>query len=93
MSTCDSHPFEAATGTCRSCSLDFCPDCLVYTHGESKPPFCIPCALVASGVRKTAGRAGSRGGRNVAARMVAALGVMGVAGAAAVPVASALGVG
>jgi len=93
MSNCDSHPFEAAAATCRSCSLGFCDDCLVYSYGANKPPYCIPCALAASGVRKTAGRSAGRGGRNVVARMVVALGVVGAAGAAAVPVASAIGVG
>jgi hypothetical protein len=92
MSNCESHPFEEAADTCRSCTMDFCSDCLVYSYGASKPPYCIPCALAASGVRKTAGRGGG-GRRNVAARMVVALAVVGGAGAAAVPVASALGVG
>ncbi len=30
-------------------------ECLVYSFGEKQPPFCIPCALSASGIRSNAG--------------------------------------
>ena len=52
MATCDTHPFDSAAGTCRACKLDFCADCLVYAFGPRTPPFCIPCALQAAGIRK-----------------------------------------
>lgn len=54
--TCEAHPFDEATDTCRSCGYDFCPECLVYAHGQNKPPYCVPCALTAAGVRSTAKR-------------------------------------
>jgi hypothetical protein len=34
---------------CRSCLDEFCDDCLVYSFGRSKAPYCIRCALVAAG--------------------------------------------
>ena len=34
--------------------LDFCADCLVYSFGPNKPPYCVSCALGASGVRANA---------------------------------------
>src|SRR4051794_18716505 len=49
---CVKHNFEAASGACRQCGDLFCADCLVYTNGPSKPPHCVPCALVAAGVRR-----------------------------------------
>lgn len=52
MASCTKHPFDEATGSCRTCSDTFCTDCLVYIHGVEKPPFCIPCALVAAGLRR-----------------------------------------
>jgi hypothetical protein len=33
--------------------MDYCVTCLVYPFGQSKPPFCVPCALEAAGVRKS----------------------------------------
>lgn len=56
MAGCHAHPFERASATCRTCSYEFCTECVVYTYGPEKPPFCIPCALQAAGVRSTAGR-------------------------------------
>lgn len=53
---CDKHQFEPAERTCRSCGGQFCPDCLVYSHGHRKPPYCVSCALAAAGVRSSAGR-------------------------------------
>jgi hypothetical protein len=49
--SCERHPFDHASGRCRSCGFDFCEACLVYTHGPKRPPLCIPCALVAAGIR------------------------------------------
>ena len=49
---CVKHAFEGAAAQCRSCGEPFCQDCLVYTYGPQKPPFCVPCALVAAGVRR-----------------------------------------
>ena len=58
--TCEAHPFETATDTCKTCYYDYCPECLVYPHGERKPPYCVPCALTAAGVRSTAARSPRR---------------------------------
>ena len=52
MSSCVKHPFERAAAPCRTCAELFCTDCLVYAHGDKKPPACVPCALVAAGVRR-----------------------------------------
>ena len=49
---CSKHSFDGAAAQCRSCKQPFCSDCLVYTYGPNKPPFCVPCALVAAGVRR-----------------------------------------
>jgi hypothetical protein len=54
---CARHQFEAAVDRCRQCGNTFCGECLVYSFGEKQPPFCIPCALSASGIRSNAGRA------------------------------------
>jgi hypothetical protein len=54
---CARHQFEAAIDRCRQCGHGFCGECLVYSFGERQPPYCIPCALSASGVRSNAGRA------------------------------------
>ena len=51
---CAKHHFDRAVDLCGQCGLTFCPACLVYAFGESKPPFCIPCALTAGGVRRSA---------------------------------------
>ncbi|MCU0267858.1 MAG: hypothetical protein MUF83_04340 [Acidimicrobiales bacterium] len=48
---CTRHQFEQAEGTCRNCGFEFCSECLVFAFGPDKPPYCIPCALAASGVR------------------------------------------
>jgi hypothetical protein len=52
---CTKHTFESAVAQCRSCGEPFCDDCLVYTYGASSPPFCVPCALLAAGVRRVSG--------------------------------------
>jgi hypothetical protein len=53
---CARHQFEAAVDRCRQCGNTFCGECLVYSFGEKQPPFCIPCALSASGIRSNAAR-------------------------------------
>lgn len=53
---CEKHPFEPAERTCRTCGGEFCVDCLVFSHGPRKPPYCVSCALSAAGVRSTATR-------------------------------------
>lgn len=52
MAACVKHPFDDAVGLCRSCAEAFCGECLVYVHGPDRPPLCVPCALVAAGVRR-----------------------------------------
>ena len=49
---CEKHPFERAADVCRQCVHDFCARCLVYPFGTRKPPYCIPCAVAAAGVRR-----------------------------------------
>lgn len=51
---CQVHPYEVAEGLCRSCGGPFCADCLVYPFGPVKPPYCVPCAVTAAGVRTSA---------------------------------------
>ena len=51
---CQVHPYEVAEGLCRSCGGPFCADCLVYPFGPVKPPYCVPCAVSAAGVRTSA---------------------------------------
>jgi hypothetical protein len=48
---CAKHPSELATSACRRCGLDWCSECLVFSFGATKPPFCITCALVTAGVK------------------------------------------
>ena len=63
MSLCEAHPFDEAHDDCRMCGQSFCDDCLVYSFGPKRPPFCVPCALEAAGVR----RGGRRGRSHVSA--------------------------
>jgi hypothetical protein len=49
MAKCQTHGAAASAGTCRSCLREFCGDCLVYSYGRAKAPYCIRCALVAAG--------------------------------------------
>ena len=48
---CARHQFEAAQDMCRHCGDLFCNECLVYSFGANKPPYCVSCALAAAGVR------------------------------------------
>ena len=54
MNYCLRHTEEPTTGECRSCHGSYCARCLVYSFGPKKPPFCVGCALRASGVRSGA---------------------------------------
>ena len=49
---CGIHQFDRAAGRCRTCGDAYCRDCLIYPHGERRPPYCVRCALVAAGVRR-----------------------------------------
>lgn len=51
---CERHSFEPAENLCRACGYEFCHDCLVYTYGPKKPPYCLKCALTAAGIRSNA---------------------------------------
>lgn len=51
---CYRHGFELAEARCRNCGLSYCSECLVYSFGPNKPPYCISCALAAAGVRSSA---------------------------------------
>lgn len=62
---CEKHVFEATEATCRTCGGEFCGDCLVYSHGPKKAPFCVSCALSAAGVRSTAARPQVRSRREI----------------------------
>ena len=52
---CIEHPYEHAEGLCQRCGAPYCSDCLLYPFGPAKPPYCVPCAVKAGGVRRTAG--------------------------------------
>ena len=52
---CDKHLFEGAEDRCGKCGYEFCGECLVYSFGAKKPPFCIPGAVAAAGIRSNAG--------------------------------------
>lgn len=49
---CIKHTFDFAVAQCSACYEPFCTDCVVYPRGPKKPPTCVPCALVAAGVRR-----------------------------------------
>ena len=51
MSHCMRHFEEPYVADCRNCHRPFCSRCLVFAFGPDKPPYCIGCALNASGVR------------------------------------------
>ena len=50
-SSCVRHQFDPAVDRCRTCDEPFCAECLLYAFGDNQPPFCMTCALAASGVR------------------------------------------
>lgn len=51
MTHCMRHYEEPVVAHCRTCERPYCSRCLVYSFGPEKPPFCVGCALNASGVR------------------------------------------
>lgn len=51
MNHCLRHYEEPTAAVCRSCKGPFCTRCLVFSFGPKKPPYCVGCALIASGVR------------------------------------------
>lgn len=56
MESCAKHPHEIGVALCGRCGVAWCANCLVYTHGQRKPPFCLECAMFAGGVRSAAVR-------------------------------------
>jgi hypothetical protein len=56
MDSCIKHPHESGVALCRRCGGSWCADCLVYSFGPKKPPYCMGCAMVAGGVRSAADR-------------------------------------
>jgi hypothetical protein len=65
---CAKHQFEPAEDVCRTCGWDFCGECLVYAFGPNKPPYCLSCALAASGVRSGAANPPLRTKKEIKAR-------------------------
>lgn len=53
---CDRHQFDRAVDRCGRCGGEFCSTCVVYSFGPKKPPFCLPCAVTAAGVRSKAAK-------------------------------------
>ena len=51
MAHCTRHYEEPVVANCRTCNKPYCSRCLVYSFGPDKPPYCVGCALTASGVR------------------------------------------
>lgn len=51
---CERHLFDQAVDVCGFCGGEYCNDCLVYSFGPKKPPFCLPCAVQRAGVRSNA---------------------------------------
>lgn len=52
---CERHLFDRAIDRCGRCGLEFCQTCVIYPFGNRKPPYCLPCAVEAAGVRSGAG--------------------------------------
>jgi hypothetical protein len=48
---CIRHFEEPIAGRCRTCNQVFCNRCLVFAFGPKQSPYCVGCALTASGVR------------------------------------------
>jgi hypothetical protein len=44
--------FDRAIDVCGGCRETFCADCLVWPFGRAKLPYCLSCAVQASGVRR-----------------------------------------
>lgn len=58
--TCAKHSFEIAKDVCRTCKNSYCEECLIYSFGTKKPPYCVTCALAAAGVRRAGAPANPR---------------------------------
>lgn len=56
---CVRHYEEPVEDNCRTCRHGFCARCLVYAFGPKKPPYCVGCALAASGVRSARPQVGA----------------------------------
>jgi len=52
--SCVKHPMTVGEHICGECGHQFCPECVVFPFGTSKPPLCIACALEVGGVRRQA---------------------------------------
>lgn len=52
--SCVKHPMTVGEYVCGECGHQFCPECVVFPFGTSKPPMCIACALERGGVRRQA---------------------------------------
>jgi hypothetical protein len=52
--SCVKHPMTLAQHICGECGHQFCPECVVFPFGMTKPPACIACALELAGVRRQA---------------------------------------
>lgn len=50
--SCVKHPMTMGEYICGECGHQFCPECVVFPFGTSKPPTCIACALELGGVRR-----------------------------------------
>ena len=50
--SCVQHPMTMGEHICGECGHQFCPECVVFPFGASKPPTCIACALELGGVRR-----------------------------------------
>ena len=53
---CDRHQFDRSVDRCGRCGGEFCSNCVVYSFGPKRPPFCLPCAVTLGGVRSKAAR-------------------------------------
>lgn len=71
MESCTKHPHMLGAGICRRCGDTWCRECLVYSFGPKKPPYCMSCAMVVGGVRTTGARP-AMAKRDVRARAKAA---------------------
>ena len=54
LESCGKHPHERGVALCRRCGHGWCANCLVYSFGPKKPPYCMSCAMFAGGVRSSA---------------------------------------
>ncbi len=63
MDHCIRHYEEPYVAHCRVCNRPFCNRCLVFAFGADKPPYCVGCALTASGVRNNSKTVPGDGGQ------------------------------